>query len=168
MTRDIPPRETLLYDARAGEAWRFYVAAPSVEWERAKALGAALEGLGYVVTSTWWNDVEETISKGLTDKDLPEARWRELAEQDLRQLDAADFVLVLTGKPSAGREFETGFALGRTPRRDVVRIGPATSIFHTLVSDAYADTFDFLEMLVTDTASGLFKRCRERSQHAVG
>jgi hypothetical protein len=97
---------------------RVYVAGPSSDLDRARAVMRELERRGAVVQHDWVSQID---AAGGRLPDCARAR-REAAEADLRGVDAADVVLGLLGPPSVGRCHELGAALLRVVRGEPVRV----------------------------------------------
>jgi hypothetical protein len=97
---------------------RVYVAGPSSDLDRARAVMRELERRGATVAHDWPAEVERLGGR------LPEsASARRLcAEADLLAVSDADVVLGLLGPPSVGRAHELGAALLRRVRGEAVRV----------------------------------------------
>lgn len=100
---------------------KIYVAAPYELRDTAIGVMRDLEQMGFTVTSEWLRTDEEISPK--------------MAAQDLRDIDAADLVVVLHPpefeyKGTGGRHFEMGYAVAKGKR--VILVGRRTNNFHHL------------------------------------
>ena len=117
------------------EPFSVYVAAPSAEVERARAVAAALRARGvFVLGDEWMTAVREN---GVGEEGrLPQSVLRGHAEDDLGSIEDATMVLVLTYEyqdgTSGGAMLEAGAALGL--EKPLVTAGhPLHSLFRTKV-----------------------------------
>lgn len=121
-------------------ALRVYVAGPFAQRGNFQARAADLRARGFEVTSTWHESTEEEV-------DEIQGVARDRAERDVRDLEAADVLLVQpTHGIGSGHHIETGMALALG--KPVVAVG-WTSIFHALggvvVVSTYARAVPVLE-----------------------
>ena len=105
---------------------KIYVASFYDAKERIKPIVDRLRGFGHVVVSTW----TEEPHTGDNDKTLTNGLRLYYAWRDLKEVDAADLLLLdtLDVNPRGGREFEAGYAYGTG--KLVWLVGPERSIFH--------------------------------------
>lgn len=107
-----------------------------------------LEGMGYVVTSTW---LKVQDREGDHDE-VPQGQKLGIAQRDLRDVRAADILVLDTfgGVNRGGREFEAGYALAAG--KMFILVGPAVNVFHELADLAFAtweEAADSLEAAIT-------------------
>lgn len=96
---------------------------------------------GFTVTSTWHR---EPYAPKVQLPDLPEDEHRDLALRDIRELDEADVILLLTDPPTephvrGGKHVEFGYALAKD--KELICCGPAENIFHHLPRVWIVDDF---------------------------
>lgn len=92
-----------------------------------------LQGLGFIVTSTW---MEEPDDPNVSLKDVRHVVLAAYASRDVEEIDAADMLVLFTVDPDertrrGGRHVEYGYALGRG--KAVCIVGPQENIFHHLL-----------------------------------
>lgn len=104
----------------------FYIAGIFEARERLRSHRDHLITLGHKVTSTWLDAPAEASMLN------PEAPYVELADRDLKEIDASDTLLLdtLGDLHRGGREVEAGYALGKG--KIVVVIGSRKNVFHYL------------------------------------
>lgn len=93
---------------KAGATMKVYIAASSVDIDRAKNAAIALEAAGVEVVSTWWFDVETVGDANPADL---QTRFR-CSLKDIDEVSRADVVWFLVPEIvySHGAFFEIGFA----------------------------------------------------------
>lgn len=112
-----------------------YVAASFAEIVKARALALQLAEHGIGCTASWLSEDEDSLLVT-----TPDTLKRELAMQDLRDIEACDaLVLIAPGSARGGCHVETGYALGLG--KPVVIYGARTNVFHYLPQTWQADTF---------------------------
>ena len=120
-----------------------FSAAPRIQVEAGR-----LARLGYRVLSRWFNP-DDFIEKSW-DKDYNGKVAESMATGDVYSILEADAFIIDTIDKSShgGSETELGVALARKldghPLR-IIRIGPSTNVFHTLVRETYPDWNAFLD-----------------------
>ena len=117
-----------------------YVAGSFSGAPRIRIEASRLAKLNYKILSRWFNP-DDFIEKAW-DKDFDGKIAESMATGDVYSILEADVFIIDTINKSStgGSETELGIALAR--RLDghnlrIIRIGPSTSVFHTLVREAY-------------------------------
>lgn len=123
---------------------KVYLAAPWVRKDDAKTAAERLRQAGIEVTSNWLeHEGSKTDSTGITS---PLAHIQEQALQDIKDVQRADYLVVLNLERSEGKAVETGVAIaGRIP---VISVGARSNIFQTLglEVETLTDAIHFLEI----------------------
>lgn len=109
---------------------KIYLCAPWKHREEAAQYARRLENDGHQITRDWWN---KEAGDHETDK------LGQLAEEDLKAVHEADYVLVLNLEKSEGKAVETGYALALKKRIGIV--GKPFNIFYHLNDVEHYDTF---------------------------
>jgi nucleoside 2-deoxyribosyltransferase len=112
-----------------------YLAANYASWPQMQKYAAKLEKAGHSVTSEWITGAHQ------------QDNHRDYAEIDLRDVDAADALILFTGDPAGsrtrgGKHVEFGYALAKGKRLFIV--GPPMSVFHHLPGIVQRLTLDDL------------------------
>lgn len=150
-----------------------YVAARYMRKNEVADIAKQLRDVGIVVTSTWH---EEPYAPEIQLSDATPAEHREFAERDLRELDAADVLLLLSESPTkpyvrGGRLVEFGYAV--KGNKTVLVLGPEENVFSYLPTVRMFKTLnDLLLWLVADPitpsierlANATIRSVRERAQ----
>jgi len=112
---------------------KIYIAAPFKRQAFAANVAKYLVAKGHRVTSRWISATNVELDFHSKAPCLAESH------KDLFDIDAADFVLVLTvPEPiGAGHHVEVGYAIGKGKR--FVVAGPIKSVFHHMASHHYLD-----------------------------
>jgi nucleoside 2-deoxyribosyltransferase len=112
---------------------KVYIAAP-FSWKNTTALEVndRINEAGHIVTSSW---LAETLNPNATLEDAGESYWRQVSQQDLDDIDAADVFVLMTippdqAKPRGGRHVEFGYAMAK--KKFLLILGPRENIFHYL------------------------------------
>jgi nucleoside 2-deoxyribosyltransferase len=100
---------------------------------------AELTALGHTVVSTWVNGHHETRPN--IDAEATDAERRQWAEEDLRDIDLCDLMIVSTdsGHQRGGKWVEMGYALAL--RKQVWIVGPRENVFTCLAEAEQFDTW---------------------------
>lgn len=110
-----------------------------------------IEAMGHTVTSSWLSHSQYDSHDDGETVTLERGVLQELADQDLRDVDAAETLVAFTEQPGTtlsrgGRHVEFGYALAKGLRLLVV--GPEENIFHTKAAarfDTATDLMDYLQ-----------------------
>lgn len=127
----------------------FYVCARYGRREEAREIADGLRNLGYWITSTWLDQVEDEMIFG----ESPETAGR-FAQKDLDEVRAADVLLYLSEPEDnpwgrGGRHVEYGAALASD--KILVVIGPLENLFHYLSQVLhFTDADDFFDYVTEE------------------
>jgi nucleoside 2-deoxyribosyltransferase len=104
-----------------------------------------LESLGINMTSRW---LDEEASPGSNLKEVGDDFCREVAKQDIEDIDRADLVVLFSENPEeafvrGGRHFEAGYAHGT--KKPLIVLGPRENVFHYLNSVVLVDSWESLK-----------------------
>jgi nucleoside 2-deoxyribosyltransferase len=130
-----------------------YLAAQYKRREEIAEYAAQLRSMKVQVTSTW---LTETWSPSIQMKEVPERELRNIALQDIRDIDEADsFIFFAEDQnqqpPRGGRHVEFGYALAKGKQMFV--IGAKENIFHHLPwVSVHKDWLSFLDCLMQNGA----------------
>lgn len=115
----------------------FYLAGKYSDRELLQGYASILRANGFYVNAEWLEGCHEERS------DKAQLKYAQADLNDIR--NSTRFVMVQNEQPSAGRNFEMGYA--HAQGKPLVVIGPRTSVFHYLTPKQY-DTFeDFITAL---------------------
>ena len=105
-----------------------------------------LASTGIDVTSIWIHDDKHEWT-GAPDDQIPPHALARFAREDLRDIDAADAVVVFTDSPSSkgGMWVEVGYAIGRDI--PLLIVGPVANVFCAVIEDRYETWPDALTAL---------------------
>jgi len=127
-----------------------YIAARYSRKKEMQSLASLVKKVGYEVISTWHEDtaVEQEGNFNDENKDM----WRDLAKQDLTELENAQILIFFSespnvGVPRGGRHVEYGFFLHRRRHnRDlkIYIIGPVENLFNYFADEIFPDTATFV------------------------
>ena len=138
---------------------KVYLAGPYQWKDQIIGYANAARAVGIEITSFW---LEEPHDSKIQLKDLPEEEHTAYALRDLRDIDAADALVLFavpptdTPIPRAGRHVEFGYALAQG--LEIFVVGGKENIFHYLPWVKHVETWaDALELLINRTgeATGL-------------
>lgn len=136
---------------------RVYIAGFFDTKDRLHPVRDALTSLGYVVTSTWLDEVQTDVAPGKVSTTIAEALekykgtkhedYLSYAVRDVKDIDRSDFLIVDTFDitPRGGREVEVGYAIGTGKPFFVV--GPERNVFHKLAKDTFSSWDSAIEFL---------------------
>lgn len=103
---------------------RIYVAAPWIDRDRARDVAKQLTEMGHTVTHNWW------------DHDFPwedHPNLQKCAQDDVKAVRTADFVLLLNSSKSEGKAVEQGLAIAYNIPIAAVDLGSdSKNVFHHL------------------------------------
>lgn len=105
-----------------------------------REIRAKLADRGHFVTARWLDEV----ASGNTEDQLPLDHRRQIALDDLHDLEEADTIVLFTDDVVGGKGMwvEYGYALGRD--KWIIRVGPESGVFSTLISEIYPSIDDFV------------------------
>jgi hypothetical protein len=120
-----------------------YIAGSFAAQARLRKEAAALTSKGFTVTSSWLNEEVGPEPGKINIDDLFPGTAGLLAANDLWEIGESKTFILDTIDPNnrAGREVEFGYALAKG--HDIVRIGPARNIFHSLIRNTYPTWEEF-------------------------
>lgn len=107
--------------------YKVYVAGPWKRKEEAAAARLAFEEAGFAVTSRWIDVSGDFEKDGYPTE---EAYFKAQAEYDVKDVIAADILVMLNLEPSEGKMFELGLAMGLY--KPSIIVGERTHTFHYL------------------------------------
>lgn len=120
----------------------FYICARYRRKDEAKAVALQLQEMGYTITSSWIDQVEDEMLY----TDGPEVAGR-FAQKDLDEIDRAGTLIYLSEEEDnvwgrGGRHVEFGYALARD--KECWIVGPLENLFHYLPGCLQFDSVDDL------------------------
>jgi hypothetical protein len=118
---------------------KVYIAAPWKRKAEARVAADRLRDAGYTITSRWIDVHGDT-----TDPEQLEIE----AGNDLEDIEAADYFVLLNLEPSEGKAVETGIAL--IEDIPIIGVGKPSNVFHYLPEIVWVDT-------LTDAIDALYE-----------
>lgn len=123
---------------------KVYIAARFSRRPQAYALAQALIAAGHEISCAWVMRHETHIMPPGLSQQAEDAERRRFAEEDIRDMDAADWCISLMDEPRGngrgGRHVEFGYMLAKNARLTI--IGPRETVFHHLYHVGHFDTVE--------------------------